>query len=233
MSDENNSEQNSESTEVISEQSDQSTDQSSEETQQASTEQQVDTSHKINTNGSKLGLQEKSSEESSESEESYLSVDELVNMALSGELSDEQRKVIEDAGLASHFDMIVSGYQAQIEKNDAEILSVVGGQEAYAELQEWGSNNLSDDEFNAFNRAVVDSGDMGIAKLAVAGLQAMYLKANGNAPDKVIEAGGTSNAADRPYENRDEYIDEYMSMKYKQDPDYAAQVEAKRRLSGF
>jgi len=232
MSDEQqNSEQSSE--EVVSEQDSQSMDQSNEETQQASTGEQVDTSHEIKTTGSKLGLQEKSAEESSESDEDQPSIDSIVDMALKGEMTDEQRKVIDDAGLGAHFDMIVAGHQAQIEKNDAEILSVVGGQEAYSELQEWGSANLSDDDFNAFNRAVMESGDMGIAKLAVAGLQSMYLKANGSAPDKVIEAGGTSNEANRPYADRDEYIDEYMSMKYKQDPEYAAQVEAKRRLSGF
>jgi regulator of RNase E activity RraB len=136
MVDEVNSEQSSE--ESNSEQDSQSVDQSSEETQQASTEQQVDTSHEINTTGSKLGLQEKSTEESSESEEDNSeSIDSIVQMALNGELTDEQRKIIDDAGLGSHFDMIVQGHQANIEKNDAEIVGVVGGQEAYGELQEY------------------------------------------------------------------------------------------------
>jgi hypothetical protein len=236
MSDEQqNSEQSSvESSENIIEQSDQTQDQSSEETQQDSTSQQEDTSHKINTSGSKLGLTEKAEEESSESsEDTSESLDSIVSQALTGELTDEQRKIIDDAGLGAHFDMIVQGHRANIEKNDAEIVGVVGGQEAYGELQEWASANLDDASFDAYNRAVIDSGDMGIAKLAVAGLQAMYLKANGSAPDKVIEAGGTSNESHRPYSNRDEYIDEAMSVKYQTDPEYAKQVEAKRNLSGF
>lgn len=234
MVDEVNSEQSSESTEVVSEQGDQSSSQSSEETQQAPTEQQVDTSSEIKSNGSTLGLQEKPAEESSESnEDSSQNIDSIVNMALNGELTDEARKVIDDAGLGAHFDMIVNGHKAEIAKNDAEIVGVVGGQEAYGELQEWALSNLSDSEVNSFNKAVLETGDIGIAKFAVEGLQARYLKANGSAPDKVIEAGGTVNEANRPYASRDEYIDECMSMKYKSDPDYAAQVEAKRAQSGF
>lgn len=224
----------SENTEVVSEQGDQSVDQSNEETQQAPTEQQVDTSHEIKTNGSELGLEKKPEEESSESSvDSSQQLDDLVSMALDGALTPEARAALDEAGLGGHFDMIVNGHKAEIAKNDAEIVGVVGGQEAYGELQEWALTNLSDTEVASFNRAVLETGDMGIAKLAVEGLQARYLKANGSAPDKVIEAGGTSNEATRPYASRDEYIDEYMSMKYKSDPDYAAQVEAKRAQSGF
>ena len=234
MSDEQvNSEQSSEQVENT-EQSDQSVDQSSEETQQDSTSQQEDTSQEINTTGSELGLEKKEEEESSESPESTLqNIDSLVNMALKGELSDDQRKAIDEGGLGKHFDMIVEGHKAEIAKNDAEIVGVVGGQDAYKELQEWGLSNLSDSEIVSFNKAVLESGDIGLAKLAVEGLQARYQRANGSAPSKVLEAGGTSNEANRPYANRDEYINEAVSHKYQSDPDYAAQVEAKRSLSGF
>ena len=229
---EEQAEQNNE--EVVSESSDQSVDQSSEETQQAPTEQQVDTSHEINTTGSELGLEKKQEEESSESSAfSSESIDSLVQSALKDELTDEQRAQIDADGLGGHFDMIVSGHKAQIAKNDAEIVGVAGGQEAYGELQEWALSNLDDSEIDSFNRAVLETGDIGIAKLAVEGLQARYQRANGQAPSKIIEAGGTSNESNSPYNNVNDYINETMSMKYRQDPEYAAQVEAKRNLSGF
>jgi hypothetical protein len=92
-----------------------------------------------------------------------------------------------------------------------EIVSVVGSKEAYGELQEWAVANLSDEEIDSFNHAVLESGNIGLAKLAVEGLQARYLKANGQAPNKVIESGGTSNEVNRPYANPDEYIRETMN----------------------
>lgn len=224
---EQSSEQNSESIE-------QTSSMQQEETQQASTSEQVDTSDSLDTNGSEVGLQKKElASEVDSSEEFSKSLDELVGLALNDKLSDAQRDALEQQGLGRHFDMIVNGHKAEIAKNDAEIISVVGDKAAYGELQEWAVSNLSDDEINSFNHAVLESGDIGLAKLAVEGLQARYQRMNGQIPSKRIEAGGTANEASRPYSNRDEYIRETMSMKYRQDPEYAATVEAKRNLSGF
>jgi len=203
-------------------------------TQQASTGEQADTTTELKTNGSEIGLQKKEETESSESGAySSESIDSLVKSALNGELTDEQREKIDSDGLGSHFDMIVKGHQAEIAKNDAEIIGVVGTKEAYGELQEWALSNLSDSEVEAFNKAVISSGDIGIAKLAVEGLQARYLRMNGQIPSKRIEAGGTANEADRPYTDKEDYIRETMSMKYRRDPEYQALVEAKRNKSGF
>ena len=231
MSDEKNSEQ---SSEQVNDSIEQSESTSQEETQQASTGEQVDTSSSIETNGSEVGLQKVAASEEVDSGESFSqSLDGLVQAALNGNLSDDQREALDKQGLGGHFDMIVSGHQAKIAANDAEIVGVVGSKESYGELQEWALSNLNDADIDSFNSAVIDSGDIGLAKLAVEGLQARYLKANGQAPSKRIEAGGSANEATRPYSNRDEYITETMSMKYRQDPEYASQVEAKRNLSGF
>jgi len=233
MSEENNSVQSSESNEETSNSMDQS-DNNQEETQHASTEQQVDTSDSIEMNGSEVGLQKKEpSEEVDSGEEFTKGLNDLVQSALNEKLTPEQRQAIDDQGLGGHFDMIVAGHKAQIEKNDAEIIGVVGNKEAYSELQEWAVSHLDDADIASFNHAVISSGDIGLAKLAVEGLQARYLKANGSAPQKRIEAGGTANEENRPYSDRDEYIRETMSMKYRQDPEYAALVEAKRNRSGF
>lgn len=226
-----------ENSEVIEESGssmEQSSEQGQEETQQASTGEQADTSAEMRTNGSEVGLQKKEEPESSESEETFSQgLDTLLDQALNGELTDEQRQTLEDQGLGKHFDMIVSGHKAQVAQNDAEIVGVVGSPEAYSELQEWALSNLDDAEIESFNMAVIESGNIGLAKLAVEGLQARYLRQNGQEPAKRIEAGGTANEANRPYADRNEYINETMSRKYRQDPDYAAQVEAKRNLSGF
>ena len=233
MSEENNSEQSSESSEQVSESTDQSVSTSTEGTQQVNTDSQVDASTSIETKGSEVGLVKPEVESVDSGEAFSQSLDGLVQDALNGNLTDEQREMLDKQGLGGHFDMIVSGHQAVIAKNDAEIVDVVGGKEAYGELQEWAIANLSDEEIESYNMAVLESGNIGLAKLAVEGLQARYQRVNGQAPEKRIEAGGSANEATRPYSSRDEYISEYMSQKYQQDPEYAAQVEAKRNLSGF
>ncbi len=231
MSEENNSEQ---SSEQVNESTDQSVSSGQEGTQQASTGEQVEASNSIETNGSEVGLVKPAASEEVDSGEAFSQgLDALVHEALNGNLSDEQREMLEKQGLGGHFDMIVNGHKAEIAKNDAEIVSVVGGKEAYGELQEWALANLNDSEIESFNMAVVESGNIGLAKLAVEGLQARYLKVNGQAPEKRIEAGGTANDATRPYSSQMEYIQETMSVEYRQNPEYAAQVEAKRNLSGF
>ena len=233
MSDEQvNSEQSSESESIES--SEQSVETNQVETQGSPTAEQVDTPDSISTNGSEVGLQKTEAPEVVESGAEFSKdLDTLVGAALNGGLSDDQRAALDKAGLGSHFDMIVQGHQAAIAKNDAEIISVVGDKAAYGELQEWAVSNLSDSEIASFNMAVIESGDIGLAKLAVEGLQARYQRVNGVAPSKRIEAGGTANDATRPYSNRDEYIEETRSIKYRQDPEYAALVEAKRNMSGF
>ena len=234
MSDEQvNSEQSSENIET-SNSIDTSAGTNQEETQQASTGEQADTSTSIETTGSTVGLAKKAPVEEVDSSEDFSKgLDGLINAALSDTLTPEQRAALDEQGLGKHFDMIVAGHKAEVAKNDAEIVSVVGDQAAYGELQEWAVSNLSDSEIASFNLAVIESGDIGLAKLAVEGLQARYLKANGSAPSKRIEAGGTANDSTRPYSNQMEYIAEANSVKYQQDPVYASQVEAKRNLSGF
>lgn len=234
MSEQSSEQSNEQSSENSSEQTTQSIETSQEETQQSSTGEQADTSEALETNGSEVGLQKKESDGQVESGEEFSnSLDELVNAALNGGITDEQRDMLDKQGLGQHFDMIVQGHQAAVAKNDAEIVGVVGGKEAYGELQEWALSNLSDSEIESFNMAVIESGNIGLAKLAVEGLQARYLKVNGSAPSKRIEAGGTANDSTRPYSNNMEYINDTMSMEYRQNPEYAAKVEAKRNLSGF
>lgn len=170
------------------------------------------------------------SEDSSEASEP--TIDDIVSEALSGELSEETQKLIEDNGLGKHIDMLVEGHKAIQERNNQEVFSVVGGQESYAELQEWGKNNMSKEEQKSYNDALF-SGDMNLVKLAVQGLNARYVASNGKEPSKVIEGGGTSNEENRPFSNQMEYLKVTQTLQYKQNPEFRRSVEAKRSKSGF
>lgn len=166
------------------------------------------------------------------SEESQVTIDDIVSEALSGEISEETQKLIEENGLGKHIDMLVAGHKAIQEKNNQEIFSVVGSEQSYQELQEWGVNNMSAEEKEAFNSALF-SGNMNLAKLAVQGLKARYESVVGKSPDRIIEGGGSANTENRPYSDVHEYLKETQTLQYKQNPEYRAQVEARRNKSGF
>lgn len=202
------------------------------ETQQPETQsvEQADTTQEVSTVTESMGIQEK--QEPENSEPSLPSIDDIVAEAMSGELSEETQKIVDENGLGKHLDMLVQGHKAIQEKNNQEIFSAVGGEESYAELQEWGKNNMSKEQQDAFNEALF-SGNMNLAKLAVQGLQAQYVAANGKAPQRVIEGGGSANEANRPYSDVTDYIRETRTRQYKSDPEYRAKVEAKRNISGF
>ena len=208
------------------------TEATSAETQQPESQsvEQVDTTQEVTEVSKDMSIEAK--EESETSSESQRTIHDLVNAALNDELTEEDRQLIEENELGQYLEAIVEGQKAKIEKNDQEIISVVGNKESYAELQEWGANNLSAEEQEAFNDALF-SGNMNLAKLAVQGLKARYEAVNGKSPERVIEGGGTVNADNRPYSDVHEYLKDTQSLEYKQNPEFRRSVESKRNLSGF
>lgn len=202
------------------------------ETQQVETQttEQVDTTASTGKVTDSLAIEAETVREKTESEQP--TIDDIVEEALSGELSEETQKLIDDNGLGKHIDMLVAGNKAIQEKNNLEIFTLVGGEKSYTELQEWGRSTMSEEQQKSFNSALF-SGDMNLAKLAVQGLQAQYVAANGKAPERVIESGGGINTADKPFGDVNDYIRETMNRKYKLDPEFKASVEARRGKSGF
>lgn len=180
-----------------------------------------------------VGLKKEAPKAAEETSKAFSdNLNSLVNKAVTGELSDEDKKSLEASGLSSHFEMIVAGVKAKQAETDNEIYSVVGGKESYTELQKWAVNTLSDAELESFNKAVLKSGDIGVAKLAVEALQARYISKHGQAPAKVLEGGGSVVQADT-FSSPMEYINETRTHKYRTDAEYAKQVEAKRFKSNF
>lgn len=208
------------------------TESTGEETQQVDTQSttQADTTQQDGTVTDSMKIESEPESEISTSEQP--SLDDIVEEALAGELSEETQKLIDENGLGKHIDMLVAGNQALQEKNNQEVFSVVGGEDSYAELQEWGKNNLDENQQAAVNAALF-SGDLNLAKLAVQGLQAQYVAANGQAPNRVIEGGSTANADNRPFTDVNQYLAETRTTEYKRNPEHRASIEAKRDKSGF
>lgn len=200
----------------------------------AQTEVEDTTAKPQETDVREIGLKKEAKKEDGDSQVKVSEhLNNLVAKAMTGELTDEERKGLEESGFSDHFDLIVQGHKARQEAADNEVYSVVGNKEAYKELQAWAVSTLSDAEIETFNNAVIKSNDVGIAKLAVEALQARYIKQKGREPSKVIEGGGGTDVSNTPFTSVQDYIKETMSRKYKNDPAYAAEVERKRNQSGF
>ena len=60
----------------------------------------------------------------------------------------------------------------------AEIRSLAGGDEAYGQLTQWAANSLDEGFITAYDN-IVETGDVRMIQLAVAGLKAEYEKQNG------------------------------------------------------
>ena len=99
---------------------------------------------------------------------------------LSQETIDELSQLDSTDLIAAYIDL-----QGQTTQNNdltdqqaAEIRGMVGGDEGYAALTEWAAGTLDESYITAYDN-IVETGDMRMIELAVAGLQAEYERQNG------------------------------------------------------
>ena len=158
-----------------------------------------------------------------------------------GKLSEESYEELKEAGFPkSVVDAYIKGVEKSqaeantlAEKDVAEILSVAGGNEGYETLMAWASSSFSEEEKEAFNRAV-NMGDKYIAKLAVQGLVARYEAEYGRDP-KLVNGGGRAveDSGKDGFKSRSDMTAAMSDKRYGRDPDYTREVERKVINSGL
>ena len=103
-----------------------------------------------------------------------------------GELDAKSYEALEKAGISKEYvDSYIAGQEAIAKTQAEEIKNTVGGNETYQEMVDWASNNMTEGEKTAYNKAV-NSGDMDTVKLAVNALKGQFERANGVEP-KLVE----------------------------------------------
>lgn len=162
-----------------------------------------------------------------------LKLDDLQKEYDEGGLSEESYKKLADAGIPRAIvDSYIQGQEALLQKGQAladetiqELLSVAGGQEEYALMVKWASENMSAEEIEAYNMAIA-SGNKHLAAMAVKGLVTSYQREYGSDP-KLL--GGTSSYLDSTdkFNSIDEMVSAMSDPRYKTDTHYRKQVEAK------
>lgn len=141
-----------------------------------------------------------------------------------GQLSEDSYAKLEKAGVDREFlDTFIAGRQALAAQFESEVLSPVGGREAYDAMVEWAAASLTPAQIAAHNKAV--NGSKEEAQIAIAALQARYVQHNGKMPDLVKGDGGAS--GESAFRSVEEHKAAIRDPRYKTDPAYRKDVEAK------
>ena len=120
-------------------------------------------------------------------------------------------------------DTYIEGQKALATEYQTELYSFAGGEENYNEMAEWATENLSDDEVDAYNDAIV-SGNSAQARLAIDGLVQRYRNAEGVQPRLV---GGKASASVDTYNSWAQVTADMAKPEYKKDPAFRQAVSNK------
>lgn len=149
-----------------------------------------------------------------------------------GELTNETYDKLSKSGIPKDVvDQYIEGQKALSEKFQDDVMSTVGGKEAYSEMTKWAAESLTPAQLDAFNRAV-SVRDMEAVKFAVQGLKAQYDRAVG-VPAKRQLMGNTSGSGEstKPFMSRTQYVDAIKDARYERDSAYRAEVLSRLKVS--
>ena len=146
----------------------------------------------------------------------------------SGELSEKTFESLEKAGLPRHFvEAYINGQQAMSVAQASTIQEAIGGKGNYEAMSEWASENLADNELDAFN-SIVESSTVDQATVAVKGLYSQFLAAGGKGPS-LVQGSTTGDSGAKPFGSAAQLTEAMRDKRYSNDPAYREQVE--RRLA--
>lgn len=160
-----------------------------------------------------------------------------------GKLSDTSYKELADAGFSRELvDAYIDGVQRSAEASGGElagkevdaILQEVGGQEEYDKVMQWAVTHLTEEEQEAYDRAVTNP-DPAVARFVVQGLFSRYEREHGRAPSLVTgtRVSATEAARAQGFSDRSEMIKAMSDKRYGVDPEYTRRVEQQVLSSGL
>jgi len=149
-----------------------------------------------------------------------------------GQLDESSYESLQKAGIPKDYvDAFIKGQEAIAQQTSNSIKQEVGGAESYKNMTEWASNNLTEAEQTAYNKAV-NGGDIEQTRLAVQGLNARYRSSEGVEP--TLQTGqrpSTSNASG--YRSWAEVTAAMNDTRYANDSAYRNDVQAKLKVSNL
>lgn len=147
-----------------------------------------------------------------------------------GGLSEEAYEALEQAGFPPEMvDSWIEGQNAVAEKMTTEIKSVVGGEAEYDTLMQWASQNLPEQDIDAYN-ATMESQNPDMIRLAVQGLHARY---RSEGEPSLVQGGTGQVTTGGRFDSTAELTAAMNDPRYDKDPAYRQQVADKLRRSSL
>lgn len=141
-----------------------------------------------------------------------------------GELSQQTYDDLEKRGIPKPMvDTYIEGQKALATEYQSELFGYAGGEETYNDMAEWAQDNLTDDEIDAYNDAIV-SGNAAQARLAIDGLATRYRSMEGSAPKLV---GGKASSSVDTYASWAQVTADMANAQYAKDPAFRQNVQNK------
>jgi len=149
----------------------------------------------------------------------------------SGELKPESYEALDKAGIPKEYvDQFIAGQLAMRENLVSDVKGIAGGSDAYGNMMQWASDNLSEAEKTAYNNSVNNTDIEGI-KLAVNGLKARYEASNGTEP--TLAQGKASASSTGGFRSWAEVTSAMDDPRYTKDEAYQADVQRKLQNSNL
>lgn len=148
-----------------------------------------------------------------------------------GGLSDATYDSLAEAGFSK--DLVsswIKGQEALNRSYESSVYESAGGKEEYAAMTQWASENLSQAEIAAYDKAV-DSGDIEMVKLAITGLRSKYQAVEGSDPSLI--GGQSTSSTGGNYSSWAEVTAAMKDARYEIDPAYRQQVANKLARSNI
>ena len=150
--------------------------------------------------------------------------------AENGELSQEAYQALQESGIPKNLvNQFIEGQEAKTQLMQREAYSLVGGEQQYNEMINWASNNLSEQEIEAFNNNL-STQDTAQTNFAIKGLYTQYAMSQGVAPNLVQ---GTGQARQGGFQSVAQLKEAMKDPKYKADPAYRNEVMQKLSVSNI
>jgi len=151
--------------------------------------------------------------------------------AENGELSQESIQKLVASGIP---EPIISNYlegvRAVSEAQTSALHGIAGGEKGYESMMEWASESLDESEIEAFND-IIEQGDQKKMQMAVRGLHARYVQANGQ-PAKLVQ-GDTAGIPSGSFRSVAEVTAAMRDPRYHKDAAYRRDVETRLRNSNI
>ena len=154
--------------------------------------------------------------------------------AAGGELSEESIEALSQMDSKDLIKAYVEFYGKNAQKYEAAkelqateqaaIKNIAGGEESYAEMMQWASQNLDPQEIDSYN-SVTNSGNVSAIKFAVEALKSRYVADVGQ--ERELISGRKSSSKSKVFRSNAELARAIADPRYHSDPAYRMDVEQK------